>query len=111
GSGPEGLPHSIIVTPEGVEGEVPKMIVEPLAATAANGNGHPAVEEKAVAKSTATTKATAKTTSKARAKGRAPATGRRESAGRAEHGRKIDRRPRSAHPTAKSNARSRRGKG
>jgi DNA topoisomerase-6 subunit B len=23
GSGPEGLPHSIIVTPEGVEGEVP----------------------------------------------------------------------------------------
>ena len=110
-SGPEGLPHSIIVTPEGVEGEVPKMIVEPLAATAANGNGHPAVEEKAVAKSTATTKATAKTTSKARAKGRAPATGRRESAGRAEHGRKIDRRPRSAHPTAKSNARSRRGKG
>jgi len=111
GSGPEGLPHSIIVTPEGVEGEVPKMIVEPLAATAANGNGHPAVEEKAVAKSTAATKATAKTTSKARAKGRAPATGRRESAGRAEHGRKIDRRPRSAHPTAKSNARSRRGKG
>jgi len=111
GSGPEGLPHSIIVTPEGVEGEVPKMIVEPLAATAANGNGHPAVEEKAVAKSTAATKATAKTTSKARAKGRAPATGRRESAGRAEHGRKIGRRPRSAHPTAKSNARSRRGKG
>ena len=111
GSGPEGLPHSIIVTPEGVEGEVPRMIVEPLAATAANGNGHPAVEEKAAAKSTVTAKATAKTTSKARAKGRAPATGRRESAGRAEHGRKIDRRPRSAHPTAKSKARSRRGKG
>ena len=111
GSGPEGLPHSIIVTPEGVEGEVPKMIVEPLAATAANGNGHPAVEGKAAAKSTVTTKTTAKTTSKARAKGRAPATGRRESAGRAEHGRKIDRRPRSAHPTAKSKARSRRGKG
>src|SRR5438105_4566741 len=111
GSGPEGLPHSIIVTPEGVEGEVPKMIVEPLAATAANGNGHPAVEEKAVAKSTAATKATAKTTSKARAKGRAPATGRRERAGRAEHGRKIAQRPRSAHPTAKSNAPSRRGKG
>ncbi len=111
GSGPEGLPHSIIVTPEGVEGEVPRMIVEPLAASAANGNGHPAVEEKAAAKSTVTTKATAKTTSKARAKGRAPATGRRESAGRAEHGRKIDRRPRSAHPTAKSKARSRRGKG
>ena len=27
--GPEGLPHSIIVTPEGVEGEVPVPIVEP----------------------------------------------------------------------------------
>src|SRR3989475_3865152 len=111
GSGPEGLPHSIIVTPEGVEGEVPKMIAESPAATAANGNGHPAVEEEAATKSTATTKATAKTTSTARGKGRAPATGRRESAGRAEHGRKIDRRPRSAHPTAKSKARSRRGKG
>src|SRR5438094_1315572 len=111
GSGREGLPDSIIVTPEGVEGEVPKMIAESPPATAANGNGHPAVEEEAAAKSMATTKATAKTTSTARAKKRALATGRRESAGRAEHGRKIDRRPRSAHPTAKSNARSRRGKG
>jgi DNA topoisomerase VI subunit B len=111
GSGPEGLPHSIIVTPEGVEGEVPKMIAESPAATAANGNGHPAVEEEAAPKSTATRKATAKTTSTARAKRRAPATGRRESAGRAAHGRTIDRRPRSAHPTAKSKARSRRGKG
>src|SRR5438445_8138907 len=27
--GPEGLPHSIIVTPEGIEGEVPVPIVEP----------------------------------------------------------------------------------
>ena len=35
GSGPEGLPHSIIVTPEGVEGEVPVLPV----------NGTPAVEE------------------------------------------------------------------
>ena len=111
GSGPEGLPHSIIVTPEGVEGEVPKMIAESPPATAANGNGHPAVEEEAAAKSMATTKATAKTTSTARAKKRALATGRRESAGRAAHGRTIDRRPRSAHPTAKSKARSRRGKG
>ena len=25
GSGPEGLPHSIIVTPEGIEGEVPEL--------------------------------------------------------------------------------------
>jgi DNA topoisomerase-6 subunit B len=29
GGGPEGLPHSIIVTPEGVEGEVPVPISEP----------------------------------------------------------------------------------
>src|SRR5438093_259444 len=35
GSGPEGLPHSIIVTPDGVEGEVP--VVAP--------NGAPAAEE------------------------------------------------------------------
>jgi DNA topoisomerase-6 subunit B len=35
GSGPEGLPHSIIVTPDGVEGEVP--VVSP--------NGAPAAEE------------------------------------------------------------------
>ena len=29
GSGPEGLPHSIIVTPEGIEGEVPILSEEP----------------------------------------------------------------------------------
>ena len=29
GSGPEGLPHSIIVTPEGIEGEVPTLSEEP----------------------------------------------------------------------------------
>jgi DNA topoisomerase VI subunit B len=34
GGGPEGLPHSIIVTPEGVEGEVPTPISEPPAAAA-----------------------------------------------------------------------------
>src|SRR5258705_2302231 len=39
GSGPEGLPHSIIVTPDGVEGEVPKMIAAPSSAATANGNG------------------------------------------------------------------------
>jgi DNA topoisomerase-6 subunit B len=33
GSGPEGLPHSIIVTPEGVEGEVPAPIGETPAGT------------------------------------------------------------------------------
>src|SRR6266850_6627543 len=38
GSGPEGLPHSIIVTPEGVEGEVPALIADATAAaTSSNG--------------------------------------------------------------------------
>jgi DNA topoisomerase-6 subunit B len=37
GSGPEGLPHSIIVTPEGVEGEVPALVAD--AATAGSPNG------------------------------------------------------------------------
>jgi len=38
GSGPEGLPHSIIVTPDGIEGEVPAPIAETAAADApANG--------------------------------------------------------------------------
>jgi DNA topoisomerase-6 subunit B len=36
GGGPEGLPHSIIVTPDGVEGEVPAPIGEAVA-TASNG--------------------------------------------------------------------------
>jgi DNA topoisomerase-6 subunit B len=45
GSGPEGLPHSIIVTPEGVEGEVPVLITEaPNGATPPNGTPE---EEKA----------------------------------------------------------------
>ena len=38
GSGPEGLPHSIIVTPEGVEGEVPAPVAE-VAATPGPPNG------------------------------------------------------------------------
>src|SRR5437763_2418440 len=50
GSGPEGLPHSIIVTPEGVEGEVPVMAP----------NGAPAAEEP-VAGSAAPEAATART--------------------------------------------------
>ena len=45
GSGPEGLPHSIIVTPEGVEGEVPAPVADAATAGAPNGaaktNGGP----------------------------------------------------------------------
>src|SRR5215813_7633689 len=59
GSGPEGLPHSIIVTPEGVEGEVPKMVVTPANEVAANGNGHPAPDEGAVEEPKAPPKAKA----------------------------------------------------
>ena len=105
GSGPEGLPHSIIVTPDGVEGEVPTMIGAASAAASANGNGHAVAEEKDAAdpKPTATGKATAKERGGEKV-------GRRR-AGRAGHGRKADRRPRSAHPTARSKARARRGKG
>ena len=40
GSGPEGLPNSIIVTPEGIEGEVP--VAETVAASVANGGPEPA---------------------------------------------------------------------
>jgi DNA topoisomerase-6 subunit B len=102
GSGPEGLPHSIIVTPEGVEGEVPKMIAEPPPAVSAHGNGLPGAE----AKDAEDSKATAKATAKGRAHGKV----RRASAARAAHGRKPDRRPRSAHATTTSKARARRGK-
>jgi DNA topoisomerase VI subunit B len=42
GSGPEGLPHSIIVTPEGVEGEVPALVTETAAAVSSTNGGAPA---------------------------------------------------------------------
>jgi DNA topoisomerase-6 subunit B len=45
GSGPEGLPHSIIVTPEGVEGAVPVPIGE-APGGAVSSNGAPEEEEK-----------------------------------------------------------------
>ena len=113
GSGPEGLPHSIIVTPEGIEGEVPAMIVEASAAPSANGHGHPAAVEPDGGESKATTRGKAKAPAKGTAslKGRGEGTVGRRSAGRAGHGRKTDRRPRSAHATAASKARARRGKG
>ena len=59
GSGPEGLPHSIIVTPDGVEGEVPTMIAEPPAAASANGHGDPGADEKDGEPSKAASKAAA----------------------------------------------------
>jgi DNA topoisomerase-6 subunit B len=46
GGGPEGLPHSIIVTPEGIEGDVPVPIDE-APEEAGSPNGTPEEEEKA----------------------------------------------------------------
>ena len=61
GSGPEGLPHSIIVTPEGVEGEVPVMAP----------NGAPAAEEPVAASAAPEAKTARKTKDKAKPKPRA----------------------------------------
>jgi DNA topoisomerase-6 subunit B len=107
GNGPEGLPHSIVVTPEGVEGEVPKIVAPPSPTASADGNGRLEAQD---ARSPEEPKATAQdagVTTKGRGHGKA----RRESAGRGAHARRTDRRPRSAHPTARSKARARRGKG
>ncbi len=61
GSGPEGLPHSIIVTPEGVEGEVPVMVP----------NGAPTAEEPVAAPAAPDAKTPRKTKDRARPKPRA----------------------------------------
>jgi len=57
GSGPEGLPHSIIVTPEGVEGEVPTLVAEtgatvssPNGAATTNGSAPPSAEATDIAR-------------------------------------------------------------
>jgi DNA topoisomerase-6 subunit B len=115
GSGPEGLPHSIIVTPEGVEGDVPKIVAPPVSVVPANGNGHPAATEKAAtekadAKAGGESKATAKPRAKAAA-GRGHGARRRDRAVGAAHGPKAERRPRSAHPSGRTKARAGRGKG
>src|SRR5881397_736416 len=57
GSGPEGLPHSIIVTPEGIEGEVPVLASE---APAAPSNGHGAPETGGAPEAKARTKKAAR---------------------------------------------------
>jgi DNA topoisomerase VI subunit B len=96
GHGPEGLPHSIIVTADGVEGDVPKVIAPPTT-TAANGNGHPPSEEQGGGKS------------EPPAKGRRGAKARHETVGRAVHG-KSRRKPEKAHAAAKPKARAARRK-
>jgi DNA topoisomerase-6 subunit B len=44
GSGPEGLPHSIIVTPDGVEGEVPAPVTDAVTAAASSNGAAPDAE-------------------------------------------------------------------
>ncbi|HZN52775.1 MAG TPA: DNA topoisomerase VI subunit B [Methylomirabilota bacterium] len=73
GSGPEGLPHSIIVTPEGVEGEVPALVAETAAAVsstngAAATNGGPSPSGKAAEKVKGGRRSAQKGKIKARAK-------------------------------------------
>jgi DNA topoisomerase VI subunit B len=77
GGGPEGLPHSIIVTPDGVEGEVPVLTSE---ATAASSNGHGAPEAGTAAKADDAPEAKGKTKKAARRMPRAGRTSRRKPA-------------------------------
>jgi DNA topoisomerase-6 subunit B len=95
GHAPEGLPHSIIVTADGVEGEVPTVIAPPVTVAPANGNGHPAAEEK--------------TESQAAAKGRRGTKARHETVGRTVH-EKTGRKPQKARAAARPKARTARRK-
>ncbi len=97
GHAPEGLPHSIIVTAEGVEGEVPTVIAPPVTVAPANGNGHPAPEEPNEKKS------------QAAAKGRRGAKARHETVGRTVH-EKSGRKPQKARAAARPKARTARRK-
>src|SRR5437867_97046 len=68
GGGPEGLPHSIIVTPEGVEGAVPAAIDE-APVVAASPNGGPAATAARPARRAGKTKGRAKSKRAARKRG------------------------------------------
>ncbi len=59
GGGPEGLPHSIIVTSDGVEGDVPAPIVDAAVAAATPNGGH-AEDEPGPSRSTRKRRGTAK---------------------------------------------------
>ncbi len=52
GSGPEGLPHSIIVTAEGVEGEVPTLTTDSSADAVSSNGAHPEAQREAPAPET-----------------------------------------------------------
>ncbi|PYM95873.1 MAG: DNA topoisomerase VI subunit B [Candidatus Rokuibacteriota bacterium] len=68
GGGPEGLPHSIIVTPEGVEGAVPAAI-DAAPVVAASPNGGPAATAARPARRAGKTKGRAKSKRAARKRG------------------------------------------
>jgi len=71
GSGPEGLPHSIIVTPEGVEGEVPALNGD-AAREAVSSNGGPEEEQKAAKPSRRTGKTSRRRRGKRETAGKPP---------------------------------------
>src|SRR3989454_329618 len=77
GDGPEGLPHSIIVTPDGVEGAVPAAISE-ASAEVTSPNGGPAGDEPADAPARRKEPARRKDKTKRGAKGAGPKTKPRE---------------------------------
>src|SRR6266571_3537180 len=77
GDGPEGLPHSIIVTPDGVEGAVPAAISE-ASAEATSPNGGPAGDEPADAPARGKEPARRNDKTKRGAKGAGAKTKRRE---------------------------------
>src|SRR5881628_1176202 len=77
GDGPEGLPHSIIVTPDGVEGAVPAAISEASAAVT-SPNGGPTGDEPADAPARRKEPSRRKDKTKRGAKGAGPKTKLRE---------------------------------
>jgi DNA topoisomerase-6 subunit B len=85
GGGPEGLPHSIIVTPEGPEGEAPVLPgVEPAAEALPDGppaSEAPAARRKGKARAPRSAKRAMRATPVARQRKAAPRTARRPTAG------------------------------
>ena len=95
-SGPEGLPHSIIVTPDGTEGEAPVLPVS------ANGAGAPAASEP----ETPEVETPARET-KGKAKGKAKAAKAHARASKAPAARKAVPRPAAAKPAARGKRKTR----
>jgi DNA topoisomerase-6 subunit B len=95
-SGPEGLPHSIIVTPDGTEGEAPVLPVS------ANGAGAPDASEAETPEID-----TPAREPKGKAKGRAKAAKAHARATKAPAARKAAPRPAAAKPAARGKRKTR----